>query len=254
MFKFKYNFNGKVEFEYLSDGMKKLFGFEKEHFKDFNNFIDLLAKDFREPLKKEFESKLPKLKDFRFDGKYNLPKNETKWIHSHATLEKIGDNYVIYSGIAYDITDRIKLLKEVQNNNKKLSILNDKLKYDNHKLKFIFDSLDTIVIIWSNYGVTHYINSFTEKVFGYTDEEFIGNSWMNLIVPSKERTGVDTKKLLEEVISNPDNFAVNHNFNNDKYGNLYYVNWSNLIYSDYYNKRYVLSIGNILEQFSHNQN
>lgn len=249
MFKFRYSLQGEVEFEYVSDGIKNLFEADHDKRYSFEELTEKMSDSQKEKLKIELDKKVPKLKDIKFDGRFQL-KSKSKWIHIHAVFDEIGDDYLSYAGIAYDNTDTMKLIKEVQNNNKKLTILNDKLKYDNHKLKYIFDNINTLVIIWSGFGIISYANSYTKEVFQYTEEEFINRSWMDLIVPSKEKTGVDTKKLLEEVIANPDNFAVNHNFNSDKNGKLFYVNWSNLSYSDYNGIKHVLSIGNILESYS----
>lgn len=249
LFKFRYNFDGTAQFEYISEGIKNLFGVKPNDFTDFDKFLSLLAPEYRDSIKNEFKNKLTKLKDLKTDGKFILENGEEKWIHAHATFDQIGDNYVIYAGIAYDITSRIQLLKKVKDNNKKLSILNNKLQYDNHKLEYIFDSIKTLVIIWNGYGVISYANTYVEEIFKFKKAELLGQSWMNLIVPSKDKTGIDTKKLLEQVILNPDNFVVNHNYNIDREGNLYYINWSNLSYCDMQNQKHVLSIGNILEKY-----
>jgi PAS domain S-box-containing protein len=196
-----------------------------------------------------FEFSAKSLKNVETDLRLKLNNGEKIWIHLHASIYKIADDHLIYVGIGYDITRRKLLLKQLEETNKRFTKEHKMLSFDNHKLSYIFNQLNSLVLIWKDYGKMVFVNEQMEKRFKYKKKELLGKSWMDLIIPDKPINEIDNVNLLKKVIKNPDKFVVNYNYNVDKDGNIFYVNWSNLVYYDIDNKKHVLSIGNILEEY-----
>ena len=90
-----------------------------------------------------------------------------------------------------------------------------------------------------------FFNAFAQKFFGYAEDEILGKSVMETIVPESESTGRDLRDMMQDIAYHPEKYRYNENENICKDGTRVWVAWTNkVIAGENGNPLEVLCIGN----------
>jgi len=89
------------------------------------------------------------------------------------------------------------------------------------KLELILNSVNAIICELDLQARITWINRFGLEFFGYREDEILGRSVYETIVPKKESTGRDLSSLFREVIENGSELVPKINENLKKDGSSY---------------------------------
>lgn len=115
------------------------------------------------------------------------------------------------------LVEDITTLRKTQ---KELSESSDRYKELVSKARSIIVKLDTK-------GNFTFINEFGQDFFGYKEEELLGKSAMDTIVPQTESTGRNLDEMIENIYKDPDEYSININENIKKNGERVWIEWHN---------------------------
>jgi PAS domain S-box-containing protein len=89
------------------------------------------------------------------------------------------------------------------------------------------DNANSIILRMDLNGIITYFNHFAEQFFGYTREEILGKSVQDTIIPENDSEGMILKDLIQKIVENPADYALNENENIKKDGTRVWISWSN---------------------------
>lgn len=102
----------------------------------------------------------------------------------------------------------------------------DALHESEHRYRELVQNANSAIIRWRNDGVILFFNEYAQKLFGYTDEEAVGQH-VSLIVPEKESSGGDLRALVESIAAHPERYVTNINENVCRNGQRIWMAWTN---------------------------
>jgi PAS domain S-box-containing protein len=120
---------------------------------------------------------------------------------------------ISFVGIARDITDRKKVEKA--------------LKESEEKYRELVENANSIITKFDKDGRILSMNEFGQKLFGYKEEELIGKTLAETIVPEIDSTGKILKNLATDIFKNIDEYGTNINENIKKNGERVWIYWTN---------------------------
>src|SRR5215813_8494047 len=91
----------------------------------------------------------------------------------------------------------------------------------------IVDRTNAIVLRWDPEGRILFMNDFGQRLFGYTQEELLGRSVLDLIVPDKETSGRDLVAMIHDLLRHPERYVSNENENVARDGKRLWITWRN---------------------------
>jgi diguanylate cyclase (GGDEF)-like protein/PAS domain S-box-containing protein len=92
----------------------------------------------------------------------------------------------------------------------------------------IVDRINAIVLRWDPQGRILFMNDFGQRLFGYTEEELIGRSVLELIVPdTEESSGRDLVAMIHDLLRHPERYVANENENVGRDGTRHWITWRN---------------------------
>lgn len=100
------------------------------------------------------------------------------------------------------------------------------------KLELIVNSVKAIICELDSQGRITWMNRYGLEFFGYLEQEILGKSVYETIVPQKESTGRDLSRLFRDVIENGSEIVPKINENVKKDGSRVWVYWSNKVLRD----------------------
>lgn len=106
------------------------------------------------------------------------------------------------------------------------------LRKNEEKYRELVENANSIILRWDKHGFITYFNEFAQRLFGYTEDEIIGQHVMDTIVPRTESTGRDLSPLMNDICEHPENYESNVNENCTKEGKRVWINWTNKILKD----------------------
>ncbi|HIH40423.1 MAG TPA: PAS domain S-box protein [Halobacteria archaeon] len=107
----------------------------------------------------------------------------------------------------------------------------------------LVENVNSIVLCLDNKGIITFFNRYAEELFGYSREEIIGREIVGTIVPERESTNRDLRRLFSDILKNPDKYNINENISKD--GRRFWISWTNRpIYDAKMGLAQLLSIGN----------
>ena len=95
----------------------------------------------------------------------------------------------------------------------------------------IVNRTNAIVLRWDPEGRIVFMNDFGQRLFGYAEEELIGRSVLDLIVPDKESTGRDLVAMIRDLLAHPERYESNENENVGRDGQRLWITWRNWLAS-----------------------
>jgi len=92
----------------------------------------------------------------------------------------------------------------------------------------IVNRTNAIVLRWDPEGRILFMNDFGQRLFGYSEEELIGRSVLDLIVPDTEETsGRDLVAMIHDILRHPESYEHNENENIARDGTRLWITWRN---------------------------
>ncbi len=103
----------------------------------------------------------------------------------------------------------------------------EELKESRERYMELVTSARSIIIKVDVSGIVTFCNEFARDFFGYKEDEIIGKTVQETIVPAKESTGRDLVEMLKNIYENPDKYSININENIKKNGERVWIEWHN---------------------------
>ena len=91
----------------------------------------------------------------------------------------------------------------------------------------IVERASSIILKLDSHGIITYINDYGLEFFGYERDELIGRNAVGTIIPEVDSSGRDNRKMIADVLANPDRHATNENENLRGNGTRVWVHWMN---------------------------
>jgi two-component system, cell cycle response regulator len=87
---------------------------------------------------------------------------------------------------------------------------------------------NAIVLRWDPQGRILFMNDFGQRLFGYTEEQLVGRSVLELIVPDREESsGRDLVAMIHDILHHPERYEHNENENMGSDGRRLWITWRN---------------------------
>ncbi len=116
-----------------------------------------------------------------------------RWVSDTSILNKdMAGRLLSYDGVVEDITERM--------------VAEEALRESEARFRGLLQSVDSVAVqSYGPDGTTHYWNQASERLYGYSAEEAIGRSLLDLIVPKDMREGVaqDMRSMWETGVPIP---------------------------------------------------
>lgn len=127
---------------------------------------------------------------------------------------------------------------------KRLSELEGQLA-ESGRYKEIVDNANSIILLMDTKGKITFFNPYAQRFFGFHEKDILGKSVIGTIVSEKNLSGQDLAKMIEDIVSNPENHSVNENENTRSNGERVCVLWTNkAIISNDGTIKEILCVGN----------
>jgi two-component system, cell cycle response regulator len=92
----------------------------------------------------------------------------------------------------------------------------------------IVNRTNAIVLRWDPQGRVIFMNDFGQRLFGYPQEDLVGRSVLELIVPDREESsGRDLVAMIEDILRHPERYEHNENENVARDGSRLWITWRN---------------------------
>ena len=105
--------------------------------------------------------------------------------------------------------------------------MEEELRKSEEKYRELVQNANSIILKWNRRGEVLFLNEFGQQFFGYSEEEIIGKTVMDTIVPEHEASGRNLSSLMDEIFEHPEEHARNINENICKDGRRVWISWSN---------------------------
>ena len=102
-----------------------------------------------------------------------------------------------------------------------------RLESNERAYREIVNRTNAIVLRWDPQGRVLFMNDFGQRLFGYTEEELIGRSVLELIVPDTETSGRDLVAMIHDILRHPERYEHNENENVGRDGTRLWITWRN---------------------------
>ncbi len=195
---------------------ERIFGWKKEEV--IGKRIDALNMIYEEdlPIVENTMKRLSEGKELKvISSNRNYTKNgdvlECTWYNT-VLQNEYGQMSSVMS-LVEDVTTLKKTLKE---------LIESKEKY-----KELVTNARSLIINHDVKGKFTFINEFAQNFLGYREEELIGRTALETIMPQTESTGRNLGELAENIYKDPDKYSMNINENIKKNGERVWIEWHN---------------------------
>ena len=164
--------------------------------------------------------------DFAQVLEQKLTRYETSWERADGERRRIswaistfvgenGGEFMV--GTGWDVTEERRMARE--------------LRESEEKYRGLVENAHTVIIRWDLDGRVRFMNEYGRELFGYSEDEIIGEH-VGIIVPDRDSRGEDLTGLAEAIVARPEDYWVNENENIAKDGTRYWMSWSNRVLRD----------------------
>lgn len=163
--------DGSDYFAYMSEGSMKMMSIPHEQIMDDPSVIwSKIHEDDLEDLVLSVQESAHKLKYWTKEFRFKHPDGSIRWHRGSANPFKEADGSIIWNSIVLDITKE----KEAQ----------IRLEEINQKILALFEDVDGISVQgYTKDGTVKYWNKASERLYGYTKEEALGQKLWDFIIP-----------------------------------------------------------------------
>jgi PAS domain S-box-containing protein len=136
------------------------------------------------------------------------------------------------------------LKSKVDRRTRELHTANRALHASEIKYRELVMLANSIILRLSCDGRITFLNEFGQRFFGYAEEEILGRSVLETIVPEKDSRGRNLGSLMEEIFADPRRFEHNINENVRRNGERVWIDWRNKMVFDARGQlKEILSVG-----------
>ena len=141
------------------------------------------------------------------------------WVRDYPrTIEDRRGHALHYDGVLVDISKR-KRAEQV-------------LRVAEEHYRDLVENANSIILRLDPAGRIIFWNRFAERFFGFKSAEVLGKPVVGTIVPGRESTGRDLKRLLQDICRHPERHVNNVNENVKKNGERVWIAWTNRPFND----------------------
>ncbi|ACL06137.1 multi-sensor hybrid histidine kinase [Desulfatibacillum aliphaticivorans] len=101
------------------------------------------------------------------------------------------------------------------------------LQKSEEQYRELVHSANSIIMKTDSLGRITLFNEYAQKFFGYSEEEVLGKSLLETILPKEDSLGRDMVFMMEKFLEDPDRFRINDHENEKKNGDRVWVMWTN---------------------------
>jgi len=127
---------------------------------------------------------------------------------------------------------RIKELQQQLDTLKQTIVMQAEQLHEKEKFRVMVEGANSIIAKFDANFNFLYINPYAQSFFGFTEEELIGRNAVGTIIPFQASTGKNLRKMIADMLLNPDAFVDNENENVRKNGDRVFVAWRNKVLRD----------------------
>jgi len=118
------------------------------------------------------------------------------------------------------------------------------LQESENKFRQLVESANSIIMRWDSEGRILFMNDFGLRLFGFSTDEIVGKNVVGTIVSQTDSSGQDLQKMIVEIRTNPEQYAVNENENICRDNRIVYIQWTNRAIVNNQNQiKEILSVG-----------
>ena len=117
------------------------------------------------------------------------------------------------------------------------------LEESEEKYRELVENANSIIAKFDKDGRIISMNEFGLNLFGYKEQELIGKTWIETILPKVESNGKILENLATEMIKEPDKYSISINENIKKNGERVWIYWNNKPIYDKGDLVGILSVG-----------
>jgi PAS domain S-box-containing protein len=122
-----------------------------------------------------------------------------------------------------DITDRKKAEQELLKSRETLADQARMLEKAVEQL----ESVNSVIMRWDISGNVSGLNKFGQELFGYSEDEIIGQPLVGTVVTDEGQTAQNLRLMIDDILKNPANYIANENENICKNGTKVWMLWRN---------------------------
>jgi PAS domain S-box-containing protein len=89
------------------------------------------------------------------------------------------------------------------------------------------ESVNSVIMRWDTSGNVSGLNKFGQELFGYSEDEIVGQPLVGNIVADEGQTAQDLKLMIDDILKNPNKYIDNENENICKNGDIVWMLWRN---------------------------
>ncbi|MCW6052169.1 MASE1 domain-containing protein [Lyngbya sp. CCAP 1446/10] len=108
-----------------------------------------------------------------------------------------------------------------------LTSAQDSLRESEIKYRELVENANSIILKLDTEGNITFFNEFSQKFFGYREEEILGKNAVGTIIPQTDTAGNDLTVLLSHILKNPEQYTTNEHESIQRNGNRVWVSWAN---------------------------
>ena len=101
------------------------------------------------------------------------------------------------------------------------------LRESEKKYKELVSNARSIILKQDTKGRFTFFNEYAQHLFGYSEEEILGKTASETIVPKVESTGRELESIIENIYEDPDKYSLNINENIKKNGERVWIEYHN---------------------------
>ena len=144
----------------------------------------------------------------------------------NATISPIrntGGGITHFVAVKEDITDRRQAEQELLKNREALANQARMLEKTVDQL----ESVNSVIMRWDTSGNVSGLNKFGQELFGYSEDEVVGQPLVGTVVADEGQTAQGLRLMIDEILKNPENYIANENENICKNGTKVWMLWRN---------------------------
>jgi diguanylate cyclase (GGDEF)-like protein/PAS domain S-box-containing protein len=103
---------------------------------------------------------------------------------------------------------------------------------DELSFRELVQNANTIVLRWDLQGRITFLNDFGLQLFDYSLDELLGRSVVGTIVPATDTSGRDLAQMIEQLLTQPEEYVHNENENMRRDGGRLWITWRNRVLRD----------------------